>query len=86
METALRFCGYVGAVLVVFGVLGAVLVGSFVQQPLLVLHLVLGILCLVVWGLTSGLASVSKSIGYFLSLILVGLFVSHRALEAQRWR
>ena len=36
METALRFCGYVGAVLVVFGVLGAVLVGSFVQQPLLV--------------------------------------------------
>lgn len=61
METALRFCGYLGAVLVVFGLLGTVVVGSFVEQPLLVLHLVVGILCLVVWGLTSGLASISKA-------------------------
>jgi ABC-type uncharacterized transport system involved in gliding motility auxiliary subunit len=61
METALRFCGYFGAVLVLFGVLGAVLVGSFVAQPLLLLHLVVGVLCLVVWGLTSGMASVHKA-------------------------
>lgn len=61
METALRFCGYLGAVLVLFGVLGGVLVGSFVEQPLLVLHLVVGILCLVAWGLTSGLATFSKA-------------------------
>lgn len=27
-----------------------------------------------------------RAIAYFVSLILVGLFVSHRALEAQRWR
>lgn len=27
-----------------------------------------------------------RSVAYFMSLILVGLFVSHRALEAQRWR
>jgi ABC-type uncharacterized transport system involved in gliding motility auxiliary subunit len=61
METALRFCGYVGAVLVVFGLLGTVVVGSFVQQPMLVLHLVVGLLCLVVWALTSGLANLSKT-------------------------
>lgn len=61
METALRFCGYFGAVLVLFGLLGTVVVGSFVEQPFLVLHLVVGILCLVVWGLTSGLASISKA-------------------------
>lgn len=63
METALRFCGYIGATLIVFGVLGAVVVGSFVSQPLLLLHIVLGALCLVVWGLTSGLASVSQARG-----------------------
>lgn len=61
METALRFCGYFGAVLVVFGVVGAVLVGSFVSQPLLLLHLIVGILCLVVWGLTSGMTSFRKA-------------------------
>jgi ABC-2 type transport system permease protein len=27
-----------------------------------------------------------RSVAYFMSLILVGLFVSHRALEAHRWR
>ena len=27
-----------------------------------------------------------RSISYFLSLILLGLFISHRALEAHRWR
>lgn len=63
MEIALRFCGYIGATLIVFGVLGAVVVGSFVSQPILLLHLVVGVLCLVVWGLTSGLASLSQARG-----------------------
>jgi ABC-type uncharacterized transport system involved in gliding motility auxiliary subunit len=63
METALRFCGYIGATLIVFGVLGAVVVGSFVSQPILLLHIVLGALCLVAWALTSGLASLSKARG-----------------------
>jgi ABC-type uncharacterized transport system involved in gliding motility auxiliary subunit len=63
METALRFCGYIGATLIVFGVLGAVVVGSFVSQPLLMLHIIVGALCLVVWGLTSGLASFSQARG-----------------------
>jgi ABC-type uncharacterized transport system involved in gliding motility auxiliary subunit len=63
METALRFCGYIGATLILFGVLGAVLVGSFVSQPILLLHIVLGVLCLVAWGLTSGLTSLSKAKG-----------------------
>jgi ABC-type uncharacterized transport system involved in gliding motility auxiliary subunit len=63
METALRFCGYIGATLIVFGVLGAVVVGSFVSQPILLMHIVLGILCLVAWGLTSGLTSLNKAKG-----------------------
>lgn len=63
METALRFCGYIGATLIVFGVLGAVVVGSFVSQPILLLHLVVGVLCVVVWALTSGLASLSQARG-----------------------
>ncbi len=61
METLLRFCGYVGAVLVIFGVLGGVVVGSFIEQPVLLAHLVLGIICLVLWGVTSGLTGLSKA-------------------------
>lgn len=61
METALRFCGYIGAVLIAFGILGGIVVGSFVEQPLLVIHIILGVLCLVLWGVTSGLASVASA-------------------------
>jgi len=61
METLLRFCGYVGCVLVLFGVLGGVIIGSFVEQPLLLIHMVVGLLCLVLWGVTSGLAGVNRA-------------------------
>ncbi|MFO0416048.1 MAG: GldG family protein [Pseudomonadota bacterium] len=63
MELALRFCGYIGAVLLGFGVLGGYIVGfqAFLTQPLLVLHIVLGVLCLVAWILTSGWASVGRA-------------------------
>jgi ABC-type uncharacterized transport system involved in gliding motility auxiliary subunit len=65
METALRFCGYFGATLIVFGILGSFIVGSFTEQPILLLHIILGALCLVAWGLTSGLASVREAKGVF---------------------
>jgi ABC-type uncharacterized transport system involved in gliding motility auxiliary subunit len=61
METALRFSGYLGVVLVVFGVLGAIVAPPVTDQPLLVAHLVLGVLCLVAWGVTSGLEGFSKA-------------------------
>jgi len=61
MEIALRFAGYLGAVLLGFGVLGAVIVGSFVSQPLLLLHVVVGSLLIVAWALTSGLANLGNA-------------------------
>jgi hypothetical protein len=88
METALRFSGYIGAVLFGFGVLGAYIVGSFTAQPLIVLQLVLGALFLVLWAVTSGLQGVSKAsqviagrqarFGYnvaLYSLVFIGLLV-----------
>ena len=61
METVLRFSGYLGGVLLGFGVLGALIVGSFTAQPLVVLQLLLGVLFLLMWGVTSGLYSFQKA-------------------------
>lgn len=44
-----------------FGVLGALIVGSFYEQPLIALHLILGALCLLAWGVTSGFSSFAKA-------------------------
>ncbi len=101
MEMALRFFGYIGTVLLLFGVLGAVIVGSFLEQPLIVLHLILGTLCLVAWGVTSGLSSFSRAsaaisgrtarFGYNAALytaVFVGLIVVaniYAAMNDQRW-
>lgn len=101
MEIALRFCGYIGATLILFGVLGAVVVGSFVSQPILMLHLVVGVLCLVVWGLTSGLESFTRARGVVTgrtarfgahalaySVIALGLLIVANifvALNEKRW-
>lgn len=101
METVLRFCGYVGSVLILFGVLGAVVVGSFVQQPLLLVHLVVGLLCVTLWGVTSGLGSVSKArqvlagrtarFGYnalLYSIVAAGLLIvvnMYISLNEKRW-
>ncbi len=63
METILRFSGYIGSVLLSFGVLGALIVGSFTAQPLIVLQLVLGLLFLIMWIVTSGIQSLSKASG-----------------------
>jgi len=101
MEMALRFFGYIGTVLLLFGVLGAVIVGSFLEQPLIVLHLVAGALCLVAWAVTSGLSSFSKAtavisgrtarFGYNVALytaVFVGLLVVaniYAAMNDKRW-
>ena len=101
MEMALRFFGYIGTVLLLFGVLGAVIVGSFLEQPLIVLHLILGSVCLVAWVVTSGLSSFSKAtaviagrkarFGYNVALytiVFVGLLVVaniYAAMNDKRW-
>jgi len=61
MDTALRFSGYFGAVVLLFGVIGGWIVGSYLEHPLLMLHIVLGALCLVAWIVTSGFHSVSRA-------------------------
>lgn len=61
METALRFCGYIGSILILFGVVGGVIVGSFIEQPLLFLHLLVGVLCIGAWVVTSGVKSLTEA-------------------------
>lgn len=86
METTLRFSGYIGGVLLAFGVLGALIVGSFTAQPLVVAQFILGAIFLVLWAITSGVQSLSKAsqvitgrtarFGYnalFYSVVFVGL-------------
>lgn len=61
METALRFCGYIGLILILFGIVGGVIVGSFIEQPLLFLHLLVGVLCIGAWVVTSGVKSLTEA-------------------------
>lgn len=61
METALRFCGYIGSILILFGILGGVIVGSFIEQPLLFMHLLVGALCIGAWVVTSGVKSLTQA-------------------------
>ncbi len=61
METMLRFSGYIGSVLLAFGVMGSLIVGSFTSQPLVVVQLILGALFLIIWVITSGVSSLSKA-------------------------
>jgi len=61
METALRFCGYIGSILILFGIVGGVIVGSFIEQPLLFLHLLVGVLCIGAWVVTSGVKSLTEA-------------------------
>ncbi len=101
MEMVLRFFGYLGTVLVLFGVLGSVILGSFTGQPLIVAHLVLGVLCIAAWALTSGLGSLSQAtavisgrtarFGYnvvLYTVVFVGLLVVANVFSTmhdQRW-
>ncbi len=61
METTLRFSGYIGGVLMAFGMLGAWILGSFTAQPLIVAQFILGGLFLVLWAITSGMQGISSA-------------------------
>jgi ABC-type uncharacterized transport system involved in gliding motility auxiliary subunit len=101
METALRFSGYLGLVLLGFGLAGAAYMRSFGDQPVILLHLVGGVLCLLAWAATGGLKKFSgaRSVmagrraryGYNLvaySAVFVGLLVVANifaTLNERRW-
>ncbi|MBX7138226.1 MAG: GldG family protein [Oligoflexia bacterium] len=55
-----KFIGLVGLVVFLFGVLGALLIRDF-TEPLLVLHLVLGVVLLVIWFLQVGLKNLGQA-------------------------
>jgi ABC-type uncharacterized transport system involved in gliding motility auxiliary subunit len=61
METVLRFSGYLGVVLLAFGIGGGLVTGSFRDQPIIQLHFVLGVLCLVGWAATGGFQQFSEA-------------------------
>jgi len=63
METALRFAGYFGGVLLFFGVVGSLIAGSFIEMEnhIFVAHIVIGVVSLLVWMVTSGLSSFSQA-------------------------
>jgi ABC-type uncharacterized transport system involved in gliding motility auxiliary subunit len=61
METVLRFSGYLGVVLLAFGIGGGLLTGSFRDQPIIQLHFVLGVLCLIAWVATGGIKQFSDA-------------------------
>lgn len=58
MNALTRFSGILGAVLLLFGVLGALLLKSFTSVFLVWLHLLIGIVLLVIWCLSSGFKNV----------------------------
>lgn len=61
MDTALKFSGYFGAVLLFFGIVWGVLAGSFVREPVVMLHIVVGFMALIAWVVTSGVRVVSDA-------------------------
>ena len=61
MDTTLRFSGYIGSVLIAFGILGALIIGSFTAEPLVVAQFILGGIFLVLWGITSGLQGITSA-------------------------
>lgn len=61
MDTTLRFSGYIGSVLIAFGIIGALIVGSFTSQPLVVAQFILGGIFVVLWAITQGLQGISRA-------------------------
>jgi hypothetical protein len=61
MSHLFRFCGVVGVVVLLFGVLGTLLLGSTGAHFLVITHLVLGGALLAVWFFTSGLKNVGQA-------------------------
>jgi ABC-type uncharacterized transport system involved in gliding motility auxiliary subunit len=60
MRKTAGFWGILGAVMVLFGVIGGLLLGSF-RQPLLIMHLVLGTVFLLSWIFAAGLKNVADA-------------------------
>ena len=58
MNVLTRFSGILGAVLLLFGILGALLLKSFTSVFLVWLHLLVGIVLVVIWALSSGLKNI----------------------------
>lgn len=55
-----RFSGVVGAVVLVFGLIGAVIIGAY-DSPLVLGHLVIGGICLLVWAFSAGTSGVASA-------------------------
>lgn len=55
-----RFSGVFGIVLVAFGLLGAMVMGSF-AAPLMALHLIVGLIAIGIWCIQGGLSSFSET-------------------------
>jgi ABC-type uncharacterized transport system involved in gliding motility auxiliary subunit len=53
MNRWVRFSGIAGAVVLVFGLIGAIIVGAY-DSPLVVGHLIVGGVCLIVWAIGAG--------------------------------
>jgi ABC-type uncharacterized transport system involved in gliding motility auxiliary subunit len=63
MERWIRFSGIIGLVLLAFGFIGSMIIDSF-ENPLLLLHLLLGVVLLVVWFVVSGVKNLREAGGY----------------------
>lgn len=62
MDRLIRFSGILGSVLCAFGVLGALLVGSF-EEPLLLLHIIVGALFIIGWFALEGVKRLNEAGG-----------------------
>lgn len=62
MDRLIRFSGILGSVLCAFGVLGALVVGSF-EEPLLLLHIVMGVLFILLWFALEGVKRLNEAGG-----------------------
>ena len=60
MNRWIRFSGIAGAVVLVFGLIGAVIVGAY-DSPLVIGHLLVGGLCLIVWAVGAGSSGVASA-------------------------
>jgi len=60
MGTLLKFSGILGTVLFLFGLVGAILIGSF-SQPLMLAHIVVGALLLGIWFFSAGAKNIGQA-------------------------
>lgn len=61
MPSLIRFSGIVGLVLLMFGILGALIVGNFTDRFLVLAHILVGAVLLAFWFLTIGLKNMGTA-------------------------